>query len=120
MIFNAVRTGLSDIHNPKSYHMSLAEAWFAALNCNAKFCIPRSSSPKRSELSYIPAFVVQTLLLNLKLLLKGIEVVGFYLEGGLQVLTNGWEEMMSRWTESKQFIIYFLWLQGEFHLPVPG
>jgi hypothetical protein len=38
--------------------------------CIAKFCILRFSCLKRNECSCIPAFVVQTLLLNLKLLVE--------------------------------------------------
>jgi hypothetical protein len=44
----------------------LVEGWSVAMNFNAKSCIPRSSGLK-SEFSWMTAFVVQTLLLNLKL-----------------------------------------------------
>ena len=66
------REGLQIIQVPNftvSQNFINVEVWFA-MHYNAKFCVPRSSCLKTSEFSHIVAFVVQILLLNLKLLVE--------------------------------------------------
>lgn len=48
----------------------LTQVWSVAMYCNAMFCIPRSNCPKTGEFSWMPAFVVQTFSLNLKLVVN--------------------------------------------------
>lgn len=46
------------------------EVWSVAIYDSAKFCISRSSHLSASEFSHVSAFVVKTLLLNLKPLVE--------------------------------------------------
>ena len=68
--FNLLTVSIDGCFLRKYIPSLFAEVWSVAMYCNAKFCIPRSSCLKMSEFSHMLAFVVQTLLLNLKLFVE--------------------------------------------------
>jgi hypothetical protein len=49
---------------------SYVEVLFVAVYCNAEFCILKSSYLKMTEFPCMPAFVLHTLIPNLKLLVE--------------------------------------------------